>query len=164
MVNSGPAVVSDPCQTRIETLAASPVAIPAVPPKEGVASPVDESAAGEPSVGTGAAVSTVNERGALRPVLPAAARCSTTPGYGPSVSADVPVTEKAPSTSAAAGSDCSGALSVSEPDQISTVTVGESPAPVPAVPVKVGVPLPRNVPSAGVVSAGVGGATSLLSI
>src|SRR3954470_20366560 len=164
MVNSGPGLVSDPRHTTFETLAASPAAIPAVPSKEGVASPVDESAAGEPSVGTGAAGSTEDDRGALRPVLPAASRCAATAVYGPSASAEVPVTEKAPSTSATAGRDCSGALSVSDPDQISTVTLGASPDAVPAVPVKVGVPVPRNVPSAGVLSPGVGGATSLLSI
>src|SRR3954447_5268304 len=59
------------------TEVASPAAVPALPAKVGVESPVVDPAAGVVSAGLGATVSTPKLRVGLVPVLPAASPCWT---------------------------------------------------------------------------------------
>src|SRR3954470_16025796 len=74
---AGGPLVSVPCHALTTTEVASPAAVPALPAKVGVESPVVDPAAGVVSAGFGAALSMVKLRVALVPVLPAASPCWT---------------------------------------------------------------------------------------
>src|SRR5215207_6251125 len=107
---------------------------------------------------SGGEVSTVKTCGTLTPVLLAASDCSARAVNVPGLRAGESADHEPPE--AAAVNSCSGATDVSEPLQMLMVTVGRSPAALPAPPDSSGVVSFVNEPSPGLVKLTVGAVVS----
>ena len=133
------------------TLALSPVASPAAPPSTGRAVVTVLPSLGCVSVGCGATVSTVNVAVALRPASPLSSDCDACAVYTPSVSAGCASTVHVAPLRLVVSS-CSSGAARSLPRWTLTVTVCESPATLPAAPVKRVAATFVVLPAAGVAS------------
>jgi hypothetical protein len=149
-----------PCLTTTLTVLESPAALPAVPEKVGVALLVDDPLTGlRTATPTGATESIENVTTELVPVFVAASVCDAVTVYVPSESELPAVTVQAVPERVA-----DSVWTVDTPCFTTTLTVAESPAAFPAVPVKLGVESLMVELSAGAVIVTVGPTDEIVNV
>lgn len=160
-VCSGAPDVVKPGKTLTLTVLESPVEVPALPEKVGVACLVELHSVG--AVIDTMVVATLNVFGVVTVVLPAASDCCASAVYVPPGSeADAGIDQEPPE--AAVVSVWMGLVAVPIPENSLTVIAGRSPAAVLAVPEKVGVALVDEEQFTGAVILGAGATVSTVNV